>query len=44
VAISDSNRSGTQRYQLHFNINLVSTQLESGNYAGRLYLQAEAVL
>jgi hypothetical protein len=44
VAISDSNRSGTQNYQLHFNINLVSTQLESGNYVGRLYLQAEAVL
>lgn len=44
VAISDSNRSGTQSYQLHFNINLVSTPLESGDYAGRLYLQAEAVL
>ena len=44
VAIGDSNRSGTQSYQLHFNINLVSIQLESGNYAGRLYLQAEAVL
>jgi hypothetical protein len=44
IAITDVNRSGTQSYQLHFNINLVSTPLPAGDYAGKLYLQAEAVL
>jgi hypothetical protein len=44
VAIGDANRSGTESYQLHFNINLASTPLPAGNYAGRLYLQAEPVL
>jgi hypothetical protein len=44
IAITDINRSGTQSYQLHFNINLASTPLPSGDYAGRLYLQAEAAL
>jgi hypothetical protein len=44
VAINDTNRSGTESYQLHFNINLASTPLPAGDYAGKLYLQAEPAL
>lgn len=44
VPITDTNRTGSQSYQLQFNINLSSRPLPAGDYSGKLYLQAEAVI
>lgn len=43
IQVNSGNLSGTQSYQLQFNINLGGGQLSADNYVGTLYLQAEAV-